>query len=255
MNLLHDIPLSELQLYLTSSYPCSYLPQRLARSQVAAPNFLITPSVYSDLVQLGFRRSGTFTYRPHCDSCCACVPVRVVAAQFKPSRAQRRSWQRHLNLEASLHALHDNEEYFALYQRYQAARHPNTSLGNDSREQYRNFLLHSHVDSMLVEFREPSDRAQDRQGVLRMVSIVDILEDGLSSVYTFYEPGVAQTSYGTYNVLWQIGLCRKLQLDYLYLGYWIEASQKMEYKTNFRPLQGLVQGRWQALPVHKVKAR
>ena len=248
MNLLHDIPLSELQLYLTAPYPCSYLPQQLARSQVATPSFPITSTVYSELVQHGFRRSGTFTYRPRCDSCCACVPVRVEAALFKPSRAQRRSWKRHLGLNESLHTLHDNEEYFALYQRYQMARHPIVGMDNDSREQYRNFLLHSHVDSVLVEFREPFDQTQGRQGVLRMVSIIDILEDGLSSVYTFYEPGIEQASFGTYNVLWQIELCRKLQLDYLYLGYWIEASQKMAYKTSFRPLQGFMQGEWRALP-------
>ena len=116
-------------------------------------------------------------------------------------------------------------------------------MKNDSRDQYRNFLLQSHVDSTLVEFRE--------NGVLRMVSIIDILDDGLSSVYTFYEPNVAQASFGTYNVLWQINLCRKLQLEYLYLGYWIEGSDKMAYKANFRPLQGLMQGKWQALPTDR----
>ena len=124
--------------------------------------------------------------------------------------------------------------------RSQKARHPSSSMENDSREQYRNFLLISHVDSMLVEFRE--------RGVLRMVSIIDILEDGLSSVYTFYEPALPQTSFGSYNILWQIELCRKLELEYLYLGYWIEASQKMAYKTNFRPLQGFIRGEWQTLP-------
>ena len=236
MNLLHDIPLPALQLYLTAPYPCSYLPDRLARSQVAAPSFLITAAAYSELVRRGFRRSGTFTYRPRCDACRACVPVRVAAAAFVPSRTQRRSWQRHQNLSATLHELHDHEEYFALYQRYQKARHPAGEMENDSREQYRNFLLQSHVDSMLVEFRE--------HGILRMVSIIDILEDGLSSVYTFYEPDVAQTSFGTYNILWQIDLCRKLQLDYLYLGYWIGASAKMAYKANFRPLQELLDGEW-----------
>ena len=247
MSLLHDIPLSVLQFYLTTPYPCSYLPQRLARSQVATPGFMITSSVYSELVQQGFRRSGTFTYRPHCDNCCACVPVRVEANSFQPSRAQRRCWQRHLTLEPSFHALQDHEEHYALYQRYQLARHPNGSIAVDSREQYRNFLLHSHVDSALVEFREPYDHAQDRQGVLRMVSIIDVLKDGLSSVYTFYEPDMAKTSFGVFNVLWQIELCRKLQLDYLYLGYWIKDSKKMAYKTNFRPLQGLVQGEWKML--------
>jgi arginyl-tRNA--protein-N-Asp/Glu arginylyltransferase len=239
MNLLHDIPLSALQFYLTAPYPCSYLPERMARSQVATPSFLITAPIYTELVQRGFRRSGTFTYRPRCDACRACVPVRVETAAFAPSRAQRRALQRHQNLEASLQPLKDREEYYALYQRYQAARHPDGGMESDSREQYRNFLLQSHVDTILVEFREA--------GVLRMVSIIDILQDGLSSVYTFYDPDVPQASYGTYNVLWQIELCRRLDLAYLYLGYWIRESRKMAYKAGYRPLQGLIEGSWQTL--------
>lgn len=241
MNLLNDIPLSALQLYLTAPYPCSYLPGRLARSQVATPSFLITTPVYSELVRRGFRRSGTFTYRPRCDECRACVPVRVEVNTFAPRRAQRRAWQQHNGLATSVHGLEDQEEYFRLYQRYQKTRHPDGGMENDSREQYRNFLLQSHVDSILVEFRE--------QGVLRMVSLIDVLEDGLSSVYTFYDPDMAHASYGTYNVLWQIELCRELHLDYLYLGYWIGASGKMAYKANFRPLQGLIQREWQTFPV------
>ncbi|MDO8413158.1 MAG: arginyltransferase [Gallionellaceae bacterium] len=243
MNLLNDIPLPALHFYLTAPYACSYLPEQLARSQVATPSFLINTPVYSELVQRGFRRSGTFTYRPHCDTCRACIPVRIEVCLFTPSRTQRRSWKHHQEIVTSLHELQDREEYFALYQRYQTARHPGGEMGNDSREQYRNFLLQSHVDSLLVEFRE--------QGVLRMVSIIDIMEDGLSSVYTFYEPNIARTSFGTYNVLWQIELCRKLKLKYLYLGYWIEDSKKMVYKANFRPLQGLVQGEWLTLPNKK----
>ena len=240
MTLLNEIPLSALQLYLTAPYPCSYLPDRMARSQVATPSFLITPRVYSDLVQRGFRRSGTFTYRPRCDACRACVPVRIDVANFVPNRSQRRASRRHGNLHASLHTLEDREEYFQLYQRYQAARHSDGEMDNDSREQYRSFLLQSHVDSMLVEFRE--------NGVLRMVSIIDLLQDGVSSVYTFFDPDETRSSYGTYNVLWQIELCRKLQQPYLYLGYWIRESRKMAYKSNFTPMQGLVQGVWQALP-------
>jgi arginyl-tRNA--protein-N-Asp/Glu arginylyltransferase len=240
MTLLNEIPLSALQLYLTAPYPCSYLPQRLARSQVATPSFLISPRVYSELVQRGFRRSGTFTYRPRCDTCHACVPVRVDIAGFAPSRSQRRALKRHHNLHASLHTLDDHEEYFQLYQRYQQARHSDGEMESDSREQYRSFLLQSHVDSMLVEFRE--------NGVLRMVSIIDLLQDGISLVYTFYDPDVPGSSYGTYNVLWQLDLCRKLQQPYLYLGYWIRESRKMAYKSNFAPLQGLLQGVWQYLP-------
>jgi len=246
MSLLHDIPLSTLQFYLTAPYPCSYLPEQSARSQVATPSFLIDTPVYSELVQRGFRRSGTFTYRPRCDACHACVPVRIPVAAFAPSRTQRRAQRGHGNLVATLQTPEDNEEYFELYQRYQAARHLEGKAEPDSREQYRNFLLQSHVDSVLAEFRE--------DGVLRMVSIIDVLGDGLSSVYTFYEPDVAQTSYGTYNVMWQVDLCRKLNLPYLYLGYWIKQSRKMAYKANFRPLQGLMQGVWQTLPATEEEA-
>ncbi|KAF0205123.1 MAG: arginine-tRNA-protein [Gallionellaceae bacterium] len=239
MSLLHDIPLSAIQFYLTAPYPCSYLADREARSQVATPSFLITPQVYTELVQHGFRRSGTFTYRPHCDNCRECVPVRIDIAGFSANRSQRRSWKQHRGLDATLHTLEDQAEYFALYQRYQNARHRDGGMDNDDQEQYRNFLLQSHVDSMLVEFRE--------KGVLRMVSVVDVLADGLSSVYTFYDPDIAGSSFGTFNVLWQIELCRKLQLPYLYLGFWIKQSQKMAYKANFRPLQGLLHGAWQSL--------
>lgn len=241
MTLLRDIPLSTLQFYLTAPYQCSYLAGREARSQVATPSFLISSSIYSELVRQGFRRSGTFTYRPRCNGCLACVPVRVDVNAFAASRSQRRVWKKTHHLDVSLHPLQDKPEYFDLYQRYQNARHRDGGMSNDSHEQYQKFLLHSHVDSMLVEFREA--------GVLRMVSIIDALDDGLSSVYTFFEPDIRQASFGTYNVLWQIELCRQLQLPYLYLGYWIKASQKMAYKANFQPLHGLVQGAWQALIV------
>lgn len=239
MTLLRDIPLSALQFYLTAPYQCSYLAEQEARSQVATPSFLISTPIYSELVRQGFRRSGTFTYRPRCDGCLACVPVRVEINNFSSSRSQRRVWNKNDHLEASLHPLQDKPEYFELYQRYQNARHPDGGMSNDSHEQYRKFLLQSHVDSILVEFREA--------GVLRMVSIIDVLDDGLSSVYTFFEPDLKQASFGTYNVLWQIQLCRQLQLPHLYLGFWIEASKKMAYKSNFQPLQGLIQGAWQKL--------
>jgi arginine-tRNA-protein transferase len=239
MSLLRDIPLSALQFYLTAPYACSYLPEHEARSQVATPSFLITPQVYSELVQHGFRRSGTYTYRPRCDHCRECVPVRVEVNHFRAKRSHRRSWKQHLNLDITLHKLEDKPEYFDLYQRYQTARHRDGGMDDNDPEQYRNFLLQSHVDSMLVEFREA--------GELRMVSVIDILKDGLSSVYTFYEPDLAGSSFGTFNVLWQIELCRKLQLPYLYLGFWIQQSQKMAYKANFQPQQGLINGAWQAL--------
>ena len=236
MNLLNDIPYSALHFYLTAPYPCSYLPNFQARSQVASPTFLINSAVYSELVQQGFRRSGTHTYRPYCDSCNACVPLRVLAKQFSTNRSQRRAWNKHSGLDTTLHPLQNNPEHYDLFQRYQSARHKNGGMDNEDHDSYQNFLLQSHVDSILVEFRE--------QGVLRMVSVIDLLSDGLSSIYTFFEPELPNTSFGIYNVLWQIELCRKLNLDFVYLGYWIAQSRKMAYKIQYRPAQGLINGAW-----------
>jgi leucyl-tRNA---protein transferase len=239
MTSLRDLPLSALQFYLTATYPCSYLAGHEARSQVATPSFLISTRVYSELVRHGFRRSGTFTYRPRCDSCEECVPVRIEVNAFQPNRSQRRAWNKLHYLRASLHPLVDKPEYFELYKRYQKGRHLDGGMSNDSHEQYEKFLLQSHVESVLAEFREGD--------TLRMVSIIDVLDDGLSSVYTFYDPDLPQAGFGTYNILWQIELCRQLQLPHLYLGFWIRDSRKMAYKSNFKPMQGLVQGNWQTL--------
>ena len=236
--------LPTIQFYTSSSYPCSYLPNTTARSLVAMPLEEINAALYSQLALNGFRRSGEHVYKPFCAPCMQCVPVRIVVDQFVPNRSQKRNQKQWQHLEQQWMPLQFHQQHFELYKRYQKARHAGGGMDQDSVDQYQQFLLQSRVNSRIIEFRAASPKGE--LGVLKMVSIVDVLNHGLSAVYTFYEPA-DDASYGTFGVLWQIDQARKLKLPHVYLGYWIEASPKMNYKSRFVPCEIRVHGQWQPM--------
>jgi len=226
-----------IELLRTENHPCSYLPGRQARSLIAFPARIVDSNIYNAMIQDGFRRSGHFVYRPDCENCQACKPVRLRVQELAIDRSQRRALKHHANLEAQEIPLLFIDEHYALYKRYQQSRHAGGGMDEDDEEQYARFLMQSQVDTRLIEFRENDQ--------LRLVSIIDVLADGLSSVYTFFEPDIQNASFGTYNILWQAATCRQIGLPYLYLGYWIAQSQKMAYKARFQPLEILKDGHWQ----------
>jgi len=227
--------------FSTEPQTCSYLPDREAVMLFADPNKVIDTETYARLIDYGFRRSGDNVYRPHCRGCNACVPVRIPVADFQPDRAQRRAWRRNQDLAISTARTEFGPEHLDLYHRYQMARHDGRAGVRDAREQLE-FLRSRFINTSSLEYR--------LDGRLVMVSVIDQMPQGLSAVYTFYEPDDAQLarrSLGTFGVLRLIEECRTRQLPWLYLGYWIADSEKMAYKNRFQPLHAYRDGHWRRL--------
>jgi arginine-tRNA-protein transferase len=228
--------LRDLKVYTTYPHSCSYLPEQEATTLFVDPRTPMSSSLYSQLSLLGFRRSGSHLYRPNCGSCSACIPARVPVRSFSPRRSQRRTLKR--NLDVAVRELDDidNDEAFDLYRRYIEARHHDGDMYPPSRDQYQSFLSDewgvTRFYGMYLEER------------LAGIAVADQLEDGLSAIYTFYDPELGDRGLGTFAVLWQIEQARELDLDYLYLGYWIKQCQKMAYKIQFRPLELYLNGNW-----------
>lgn len=233
-----EVVFNSLQFYTTAAYPCSYLPGKMARSEVAAPTHLVNKDVYSKLIKRGFRRSGLFTYRPSCETCNACIPLRVDANNFKRNRTQNKLWH-HMQKQYvyQITPLYFDQNHYDLYLKYQSARHPGAGMDTDDKSQYMEFLLASRVDSAMVQF-------YDDELNLKIISIIDYIDDGISAVYTFYDPE-EHGSLGTYAILWQIEYCIKLGKPWLYLGYWLKENAKMSYKSKFKPNQILQNNVWQ----------
>jgi arginine-tRNA-protein transferase len=193
------------------------------------------------MVQNGFRRSGLYTYRPFCDHCDACVPVRVEVPVFTPTRSQRRAFKRLSRMEVHIEPPRFDKDHYALYLSYQRTRHVGGGMDDDDATQYQQFLMHSHVDSYLLVFTETDPHTGLCK--LKMITLMDVVQDGLSAVYTFYD-AQDTSGLGTCSILWMIEHARNLGLPYVYLGYWIEQSPKMRYKAKFQPQQKWRDGQW-----------
>lgn len=228
-----------LKFYATPPHVCSYLPAETAVTAFVDPDATLTAGLYSALALHGFRRSGEHIYRPHCPDCKACVPVRVPVQDFLVlglNRRFRRILASNADLNVRVLPKRYEPEHYALYARYVEQRHRDGDMYPPSESQYQNFLLSSWADTEFVEFR-----AGER---LLAVAVTDVMHNGLSALYTFYEPDEERRSLGVYAVLWQIAECGRRQLPHLYLGYYIQNCRKMSYKHAYRPQELLVNGRW-----------
>ncbi len=227
-----------LKVGLTPRHQCSYLPERQEQLLVLLDKELLCLEGYEQLLSAGFRRSGADIYRPHCQLCHACESLRIDAAQFTPSRSQKRIKRLNRDLRVSL-SEQQKPEYFQLYQRYINERHQDGAMYPASRQQYDGFLLCDWLPPVFMEFWLEQQ--------LVAVAVTDLLNHALSAMYTFYEPALEHRSLGTFAILSQLQLAAKLNKSWLYLGYQVDDCKKMNYKQHFHPHQRLVAGHWQTM--------
>ena len=238
--------MTSVPLFLTAPHPCSYLDDRLAQSAFIDPALPLTPALYSQLMALGFRRSGDDVYRPCCKLCSACIPVRLPVSRFRPNRSQKRCWRKHGKTVALIKPPVFEQAHYDMYMRYQTVRHADGDMASSSPGDYIRFLGSSWCETKFVEF--------SIGGELAGLAVIDQVDNALSAVYTFYEPKFADYSLGTYAVLWQIEQARLQQREYVYLGFWIKACKKMAYKSNYQPMQVFSDNGWHELPLSDVDA-
>ncbi|MEM7019773.1 MAG: arginyltransferase [Pseudomonadota bacterium] len=231
---------SQINLYATPPHECSYLPSRQATTVFLDPHFPKDSRLYGLLSRQGFRRSGEHLYRPHCRECQACISVRVRVNEFEPTRSHRRTWKKNSDLVVKPTAPRYRPEHFRMYAQYISQRHRGGGMDNPTPDSFMQFLTSHWADTTFLEFRK------DEQ--LIAVAVVDRLDNGLSAIYTFYDPSQQHRGLGTYAILWEINEAKKLGLEYLYLGYWIEECDKMNYKNNYKPVEYYVGGEWRDTP-------
>jgi len=226
-----------LRFFRTPRQDCPYLDGEVAVQRLVDPHRELDPPTYTDLLATGYRRSGCLVYRPDCPECSACRAARIPVADFRPTRGQRRTSRRNVDLRVRLRPPRITAENFELYRRYLAARHPAGGMDDPTPEQFLEFFTCPWCPTLFLELT-------DGAGRLLAVAVTDVLEDGLSAVYTFFDPDLSRRGLGVQAILTQVQLARARGLDWLYLGYWIPDSPKMAYKVDFRPVELLEGGEW-----------
>ena len=229
-----------IQLYLTAEHECSYLPNRMASNIVPDPHVPMDMSIYGYLIKIGYRRSGDFIYRPHCEGCEECLPCRIPVAQFSPRRNQQRCLKDNHDLSLNMVKAHYTEEYFELYRNYLHARHTDGAMSDPTPDDFKQFLYCKWSNTHFIEVR--------KDGRLLAIAVTDITPSGLSAVYTYFDPAESKRGLGNFCILQQIQQAQDMQLEYLYMGYWINDCNKMKYKINFQPMQAFINDIWQPLP-------
>lgn len=222
---------------MTAPHNCSYLDSIQATTAFVDPDVHVDGQLYSRLSEMGFRRSGPYLYKPHCSHCQSCVPARIPVQQFKPSRSQSRCWKHNKDIMVEQVSVINEGEHFSVYERYISQRHFQGDMYPPTKQQFRDFLGKPWDCTRFLEFR------LDEQ--LLGCAVIDVIQNGISAIYTYFSPEHASRGLGNLAILFQIAMAKKLGLEYIYLGYWIKGCQKMSYKTNFRPLELYRQNAWQ----------
>ncbi len=237
----HSLP-SVPQFYVTAPQPCPYLPGRVERKLFTALQGDMAEPMNDTLSRQGFRRSQNVLYRPSCADCAACLSARIRVADFAPTRSQRRVQRRNRHLERDVVSAWATEDQFSLFRRYLDHRHAQGGMADMDVFEYAAMVEETPVRTRILEYR---DRRADSDGALAAVCLSDVLEDGLSLVYSFFDPALSAASLGSFMILDQVALARQVGLPYVYLGYWVPGSAKMDYKAKFGALEVYHQGKWQ----------
>ncbi|WP_212524663.1 arginyltransferase [Actibacterium sp. MT2.3-13A] len=241
----HTLPLAP-QFYVTAPQPCPYLADRMERKLFTALQGEYAETLNDALSKQGFRRSQNVLYRPSCADCAACLSARIRIDDFVPSRGQRRTWRRNAELTRQATSPWATEEQYALFRRYLDARHADGGMADMDIFEFAAMIEETPVRSRVVEYSHPPAPGS-RKGELAAVCLTDVLDDGLSMVYSFYDPDLEGRSLGTHVILDHVEIAREAGLPYVYLGYWVPGSPKMGYKANFAALEIYKHGQWQPL--------